>query len=661
MSENNLDTTFFPWDLYFSDYDTEINTAKNTCETYSLEILKLAAKAVNAKPSSKKTTNCDNILKSIQKLKKENASSLIELKKNIKKIFHDSLPPNLIASNNHKNIISNNLSVNKLVNKSFNNQNKEPDSINASIEAFKEIFDKGIKATSLHFRKKCQPTSLSIPELNNIFETTKNYIKTSTETMSPNDKKSFILNEIQKLQKDANNLNSTNLLVQTNPEETSLIEAIQLKQNKKKSKVTPLQESKKEDNSDDELKHMISYMKEKGWKTSNNSSKEQLSELLMTNMINEEKTLKEQEKQIHHELERTNLLYSQTQEELAEQQQLVKELKTIKKKTNPQLVSAENEYNKLKNDVTSIRDQLIKLKEQKSNIQSTRETRNALCHQLNYDDLQLDTILIKNDLDCDKDNVCNLNTNKCEPKSDNVYSFNYKDQNIILSPSEKAKELEIKLKNNNTVSPRFVSLETPDNKVIYDESEENDEVEDEIDNDEVEDDEKEEDDEVEELDKNYMSDTNYSDEEEDIKSPCFIKKQYETVQQIENDFACPVNTVCDISTSKCEDKSNVEQIETIGTIQYTTDKEDTNKRFIDLIKQKFKHSVIKEQKSSMYDSDQPVINMDKSPLHVSERIPLDKYVSIMKQIESKPRLSVDERFNERTKARRDMIRKCLNL
>jgi hypothetical protein len=45
---------------------------------------------------------------------------------------------------------------------------------------------------------------------------------------------------------DANNLNSTNLLVQTNPEETSLIEAIQLKQNKKKSKVTPLRESKKE-------------------------------------------------------------------------------------------------------------------------------------------------------------------------------------------------------------------------------------------------------------------------------------------------------------------------------------------------------------------------------------------------------------------------------
>ena len=71
-----------------------------------------------------------------------------------------------------------------------------------------------------------------------------------------------------------------------------------------------------------------------------------------------------------------------------------------------------------------------------------------------------------------KDNVCNLNTNKCEPKSDNVYSFNYKDQNIILSTSEKSKELEIKLKNNNTLSQRFVSLETPDNKVIYDETEE---------------------------------------------------------------------------------------------------------------------------------------------------------------------------------------------
>ncbi len=87
------------------------------------------------------------------------------------------------------------------------------------------------------------------------------------------------------------------------------------------------------------------------------------------------------------------------------------------------------------------------------------------------------------------------------------------------------------------------------------------------------------------------------------------------------------------------------------------------------LKQKFKNVKIttptvtdwSTQMQQPIEMEYPKIDMELSPSHISERVSLSQYSNIMKQLEGKSRLSVDQRFNDRTKARRELIRKCLDL
>ena len=70
------------------------------------------------------------------------------------------------------------------------------------------------------------------------------------------------------------------------------------------------------------------YLDKKGWTDVNND--EELDEYLMDKMLEEEKDFRDNETKIHSELDRYNLLLSQTQSQITEQSKLVKHLKEEK-------------------------------------------------------------------------------------------------------------------------------------------------------------------------------------------------------------------------------------------------------------------------------------------------------------------------------------------
>lgn len=166
------------------------------------------------------------------------------------------------------------------------------------------------------------------------------------------------------------------------------------------------------------------------------------------------------------------------------------------------------------------------------------------------------------------------------------------------------------------------------------------------------------------------SSTSEEEEEDilDLNAECFTKKDYEDVQSLEEDLTCEQNQVCDISTKDCIDKNDEMEIQKIGETEYTNTS-NTNVELITKLKEKFKHIQIHTpQKQEWATRLQPQIDleiqkidMDETPAHVSTRIPLEQYTSVLSNLQSRSRLSVDQRFNDRTKARRDLIRKCLNL
>ena len=136
---------------------------------------------------------------------------------------------------------------------------------------------------------------------------------------------------------------------------------------------------------------------------------------------------------------------------------------------------------------------------------------------------------------------------------------------------------------------------------------------------------------------------------------------------MKEDLECDNEQLCDISSQKCIDVDDNMNISKINNIEYVY----SDTKNIDLmgkLKQKFKNIVITKTTEEYIktienpdDIDSPVIDMEETPAYVSDRVSLQSFTNVMKNVQSKSRLSIDQKLNERTKARRDNIRKCLNI
>jgi len=160
-------------------------------------------------------------------------------------------------------------------------------------------------------------------------------------------------------------------------------------------------------------------------------------------------------------------------------------------------------------------------------------------------------------------------------------------------------------------------------------------------------------------------DTDIEDESDllDLNAECFTKQDYNTVEELQDDLQCDESQVCDISTKDCIDKTDELEITKYGPSEYTNTS-NTNVDLITRLKEKFKQVQIHtpvQTNIQPAEWESSVIDMEETPAHVSERIRLDQYTTTLSNLQNRSRLTVDQRFNDRTKARRDLIRKCLNL
>ena len=161
------------------------------------------------------------------------------------------------------------------------------------------------------------------------------------------------------------------------------------------------------------------------------------------------------------------------------------------------------------------------------------------------------------------------------------------------------------------------------------------------------------------------SDSDIEDEEDedilDLNAECFTKQTYDSVDELHDELKCDDGQVCDISTKDCVDKTDEMEVHTFGPSEYINTS-NTNVELFTRLKEKFKQVQI-HTPTTIHSNvlDIPSIDMEETPAHVSERISLSQYTETLSKLQNRSRLSIDQRFNDRTKARRDLIRKCLNL
>jgi hypothetical protein len=607
---SKTDINFFPWELYFSQNENEINNAMTTCTNYPLPTLKFAAQSVLEKAGKTKKDNCEIILRGIKKLVNtvSNEIELLELKKDIKQRFFTYLGINL-----DKQMLSPKKKIEE-------EDNKENDAIEVSVFVFEEYLNQGKKPLIKDFLLKVKKNSLNEEEVTKIFKTVSEHISSSVKGMSKEKKKEWIQSQIEELKPGY------------------------------KSKEIKKKESKKEiDQSTSKI--IKGYLTKKGWDDVEN--KEELDEYLMDKMLEEEKEFRDNENQIKNELDRYNLLLSQTESEISEQSKLVKSLKGIKKDKSMdklRLKEEEDKLEKLKEDSIEIKNKLNQFNTLNKHIDQTRKERKKICNQLNYDEDIIDQAMIEEDLKCDKEEMCNVKSNVCEEKKEG-YSFpvTINDTVIDLFPEEEGRELVEKIENQynkkmyqSSSSPRFVSMNTPEDIKSEEKNIESDDM------------------------LNKLTRSRSLSKDEDTGMECFKQKDYETMEDLKEDLDCG-EQICDINTHQCVDKYEEQIINKINNVEYTY----TTNENVDLIsklKQKFKSITLTPTVSNIIqniqapvDIDVPVIDMEVPPAHVSEKVNLQSFTNIIQSVQSKPRLSVEQRFNDRTKARRDMIRKCLNL
>lgn len=644
------DINFFPWDLYFSQNELELNNAKETCTNYSINILFNALKAASidtevptfySKKSKKELCTkiigvVKNITSELNKIQdsKEREIQYIKIKKEIKQRFFTFLGIEQVISSPKLQSPSSFISQKD---KEDNEEGDEVEILRISIEIFNTILkDSDYKVPSLREFKKSIKTNLSSETVTEIFNTIKQVYTKGSKNKSKEEIRKFILEQIAELKDEKT--------------EDEIKEEIQIVDNSK---------TDKEKQKDTKVIEM--YMKNKGWQ-SNKLEDISLSEYLMDKMLEEEKEFKKNEIKIEQELERYNLLLAQVQSDLAEQIQLVKQLKTIKKvKNKVELAEAENELQRLKTEAEEIKMKMNEFEKLNKHIEDSRKDRRKICHQLDYDEDIIDQALIVEDLDCGDNQVCNINKNVCEDNS-STEGFSYPveigGKVIDLVPTEDAKELELKLKKTSYQSPPILtSSEVP--RFVSINSAENDEVK----SDEVKNEEEEEDSIEEQLKK--LSSSRSLSKEEDSGLECFKKEDYDTIDDLKEDLNCD-DQICDINTNRCVDRFEDQTIGKVQDAEYTyTD--NTNVDLMNKLKQKFKNVVmtpvssIAQKMQPVVDIDVPIIDMDVPPAHLSEKVNLQSFTNLMQNVQSKARLSIDQRFDNRTKARRDMIRKCLQL
>ena len=296
----NKDINFFPWELYFSNNENEIENAKKSCDGYPMATLRFAAQAVFEKSGKSKTSTCDNILAGIKKLvkkevlslkdKNEQELALTQLKKDIKQRFFTFLGIKQIASRASSPI------------RKIESENTKDKDVELTLKLFKYILQKGAlyKVTFKGFRTDSKLESINEDELRKLYNAVLKLIKESTEQLSNEEKLAWIMEQIDDLSED-----------------------------KKEVK----KEVKKDDN---KMKYIKKVLNKKGWAegVKKDSSEEELDEILLDKLLDEEKEFKENESIVSQQLEHYKLLYDQTQAEINDQTQIIKQLKKDKKKSN---------------------------------------------------------------------------------------------------------------------------------------------------------------------------------------------------------------------------------------------------------------------------------------------------------------------------------------
>lgn len=651
------DAHFFPWELYFSENEIELKNASKTCASYPASILKNAVLATNSKPGKNKQENCNIIIKSIHDLIKKNVKSLpvdeqtlalIDLKKQIKQRFF-TLEGVQVAT------VGSRPTSPKVDNVDEKEDQEEKEAVRVGIHLLKLLLSEGSKTNFKVFKDSIGLTHFSNEQLKSIFDTLFTHYKDNTKHLKKyNDRKNWILSQIKELEEN-NNVSSLS---------------------KSTSKINKMDDEK------DNTKIIKDFMSKKGW-DDKNISNDELSEYLFEKLVDEEKDFKSNESNIHQELNRYNLLLAQTQSELSEQNKIVKQLKLIKDKDPSKLKDAENDLTRLRKDVTELKEKIKQFQDIVQYMEKSRSMRKKICNQLDYDEDIIDQAIIEDDLTCEKPSVCNLETNVCTDKKHLdgfAVPITIGDKVIELFPEDKAKELEEDIskriqKNEYSSAPSFTSyprfVKMQSEQEFYNEDQPTNLLKKEsLTNEVKEEDEEEilENNEVEgtleeQLEK--LSKSRSLSKDEDSGMECFKMKNYETIDDLKEDLNCN-EQICDINTHQCVDRFEEQNTSKIDNVDYTFNT-NTNLDLISELKQKFKSSTVLSSSSTIKniqaptDIDVPVIDMEVAPAYLSEKVNLQSFTNMMQTIQAKPRLSIDQRFNNRTKARRDMIRKCLDL
>jgi hypothetical protein len=501
-------------------------------------------------------------------------------------------------------------------------------------------------------------------EINKVIKTCEKYsiadFKIITKLKSSKSKKNYCIDLLKEIKNEYSKIMKNSKLTQSQKQTEWNLMKNKLKQNNDKD------DSKSDINDDTKNKIAKEFLKNKNWdEDSQYSNEEEMHEYLLSKLLEEEKDLKNNEYEFESTLKKLENQREQIEEELNEQNELIKELKSLKKKDKKAIDNASADYDLLNEKLNSINKSILSIKQNLKNIDSSRKQRKNICYKLDYDEDIIDKAMAIDDLTCKEESqVCNLESHICEDRDSShpVYAGKL---GIPLIPADKAIQLENKLelqsfKSNYTApptpdekGPRFVSMQTPDENVNI--------------NSDIDSDDDNEDDDIEEL--NIQTETaleNVFEGEEhplmsDDEVECFSEDDYEKEEDLEESLDCGDEQICDISKKKCVDYPDDDSyINKVKDTEYTFSSL-TNVDIMNKIKNKFKHTIVTPLKSDIPQVDIPVIDMEVPPAHISERVDLSKFQELVKTIRTKPRLSVDSKFDDRTKARRNMIRECLNL
>jgi hypothetical protein len=504
----------------------------------------------------------------------------------------------------------------------------------------------------------------SEPEIDKVIKVCEKYsgndFKEILKINSNKTKKNYCLHILKNIKKSYNDIMENSKLNQ------SLKKVLWDKKKMEFKGETIVEDEVDEDENKSQIKFIKKYLKDKNWnEDSQYSNDEEMNEYLLSKLLDEEKDLTKDEKEYNLNITKLKNQKQQIEEEMNEQNELIKELKSLKKKDKKAIEKTNSEYDLLNKKLNYTIESIKYIENNLKNIENSRKERRQICYKLDYDEDIIDKAMAIDDLKCeDKSQVCNLDSHICQDRDPDhpVYAGKL---GIPLIPVDKAIELENKLelqsfKSNYTApstpgkkGPRFVSMQTPEVNITSD-------VESEV----------ESEDELEELNTQTEKDLDnvFEGEEHPLMSDdeveCFSEDEYATTEDLEESLDCGEEQICDISKKKCidypEDDSYMNKV---GDTEYTFSSL-TNVDIMNKIKNKFKHAIVTPLKSDSTDIPQvdvPVIDMEVPPAHISERVDLTKFQDLVKIIRTKPRLSVDSKFDDRTKARRNMIRECLNL